>query len=256
MLWRPHQLIRARTNFDFMGKRKLALAVSTLINVLSSPACSSSASNFGIDFEGGICHPGARQTGTIHLVIARHGRCLHVGVRSRCKSSAMPAALIRVQEAGRARRSAANADNVLAAGRQWLVGEPGRPAPVMYEFTAPSVLDAGRLARCREPRRPRPSRTPAAARIGQRRQVEMTPDQRAEWCQQVAINWSRMRSATSTKLRGTESRSRAQDRRRACATASPRRAGDPRCDRDLRLGSASEWQFTRRRRFWWPAAST
>ena len=35
MLWRPHHLIRARTNFDFMGKRKIALAVSTAINVLS-----------------------------------------------------------------------------------------------------------------------------------------------------------------------------------------------------------------------------
>ena len=29
MLWRPHHLIRAHTKFDFMGKRKLALIVST-----------------------------------------------------------------------------------------------------------------------------------------------------------------------------------------------------------------------------------
>ena len=25
MLWKPHHLIRARTNFDFLGKRKIAL---------------------------------------------------------------------------------------------------------------------------------------------------------------------------------------------------------------------------------------
>ena len=32
MLWRPHHLIRARTNFDFLGKRKIALVLSTVID--------------------------------------------------------------------------------------------------------------------------------------------------------------------------------------------------------------------------------
>jgi hypothetical protein len=43
MLWRPHHLIRARTNFDFLGKRRIAMAAKvattarTPLRISSSP---------------------------------------------------------------------------------------------------------------------------------------------------------------------------------------------------------------------------
>ena len=67
MLWRPHHLIRAHTKFDFLGKRKIALAVSTAINVLSLLGALVFGLNFGIDFEGGIAVQVRAKQGTVHL---------------------------------------------------------------------------------------------------------------------------------------------------------------------------------------------
>ena len=51
MLWRPHHLIQARPNFDFLGKRKIAMVLSTVINVASLVGVLIFGLNFGIDFE-------------------------------------------------------------------------------------------------------------------------------------------------------------------------------------------------------------
>ena len=67
MLWRPHHLIRARTNFDFLGKRKIALILSTVINVASLVGVFVFGLNFGIDFEGGIAIQVRAKQGTVHL---------------------------------------------------------------------------------------------------------------------------------------------------------------------------------------------
>ena len=68
MLWSPHHLIRAkRTSFDFMGKRKIALVLSTAINLLSLVGVFVFGLNFGIDFEGGIAIQVRAKQGIIHL---------------------------------------------------------------------------------------------------------------------------------------------------------------------------------------------
>src|SRR5215831_21223048 len=67
MLWRPHHLIRKRTSFDFLGKRKIALALSTTINLLSLVGVVVFGLNFGIDFEGGIAIQVRAKQGDIHL---------------------------------------------------------------------------------------------------------------------------------------------------------------------------------------------
>ena len=67
MLWRPHHLIRAQTKFDFLGKRKIALVLSTAINVLALVGVFVFGLNFGIDFEGGIAIQVRAKQGTVHL---------------------------------------------------------------------------------------------------------------------------------------------------------------------------------------------
>jgi len=54
MLWKPHHLIRQRTTFDFLGKRKIALVLSTVVNLAALVGVFVFGLNFGIDFEGGI----------------------------------------------------------------------------------------------------------------------------------------------------------------------------------------------------------
>ncbi|MFO1160635.1 MAG: protein translocase subunit SecF [Reyranellaceae bacterium] len=207
MLWRPHHLIRARTNFDFLGKRQLALAISTLINVLSLAGVFIFGLNFGIDFEGGIAVQVRAKQGTIHLDELRHTvGALGVGEVSLQEFGDASTALIRVQRQEGNAQCVTNADRVLKhrAGNGWLV-KPGAAGTGDVEFTAPSALDA---AGWRD----------AVSRVGltvQERQlprgsvntakVEMTPDQRAEWCQQVAIKLVEDAIGDKYELRGTES---------------------------------------------------
>src|SRR5436853_6949928 len=67
MLWKPVHLVPAHTKFDFMGKRRWALGLSTLINVLSLLGVIFVGLNFGIDFEGGIAIQVRAKQGTAHL---------------------------------------------------------------------------------------------------------------------------------------------------------------------------------------------
>ena len=67
MLWQPHHLIRGKTNFDFLGKRKIALIFSTAINVLALVGVVVFGLNFGIDFQGGIAIQVRAKQGDVHL---------------------------------------------------------------------------------------------------------------------------------------------------------------------------------------------
>ena len=92
MLWRPHHLIRAQTNFDFLGKRKIALILSTAINVLSLVGVLVFGLNFGIDFEGGIAIQVRAKQGTDpSRRAAPHARAISASARSRCRNSATAA---------------------------------------------------------------------------------------------------------------------------------------------------------------------
>ena len=67
MLWKPLHLVPAHTKFDFLGKRRWALGLSTLINIVSLLGVAFIGLNFGIDFEGGIAVQVRAKQGTIHL---------------------------------------------------------------------------------------------------------------------------------------------------------------------------------------------
>ncbi len=115
-------------------------------------------------------------------------------------------ALIRVQRQEGNAQCVANAERVMKrrAGDGWTV-KPGPDSTGDVVFTAPGALDA---ANWRD----------AVSRVGltvQERQlprgntntarIDMTPDQRAEWCQQVAIKLVEDTIGDKYELRGTES---------------------------------------------------
>jgi preprotein translocase subunit SecF len=207
MLWRPHHLIRKRTSFDFMGKRKIALAVSTAINLLSLVGVFVFGLNFGIDFEGGIAVQVRAKQGMVHLdeLRATLGN-LGVGEVSLQEFGDPSTALIRVQRQEGSAQCVANAERVMKrrAGDGWTV-KPGPANTGDVEFAAPQALDAV-------------SWRDAVSRVGltlQERQlprgstntakIDMTSDQRAEWCQQVAIKLVEDTISNQYELRGTES---------------------------------------------------
>jgi preprotein translocase subunit SecF len=207
MLWRPHHLIRAHTKFDFLGKRRIALVVSTAINVLSLLGALVFGLNFGIDFEGGIAVQVRAKQGTIHLDELRSTLgALGLGEVSLQEFGDASTALIRVQRQEGNAQCVANADRVMKrrAGDGWSV-KPGPADTGDVEFTAPGGLDA---ANWRD----------AVSRVGltaQERQlprgntniarIDMTRDQRAEWCQQVAIKLVEDTIGDKYDFRGTES---------------------------------------------------
>ena len=206
MLWRPHHLIRAHTKFDFLGKRKIALAVSTAINVLSLLGALVFGLNFGIDFEGGIAVQVRAKQGTVHLDELRATLgALGVGEVSLQEFGDASTALIRVQRQEGNAQCVANAERVMKrrAGDGWTV-KPGPDSTGDIVFTAPGALDAANwrdaVSRAgltvQERQLPRGNTNTA--------RIDMTPDQRAEWCQQVAIKLVEDTIGDKYELRGTE----------------------------------------------------
>ena len=207
MLWKPHHLIRARTNFDFLGKRKIALVLSTVINVLSLVAVFVFGLNFGIDFQGGIAIQVRAKEGTIHLDELRNTtHALGIGEVTLQEFGDARTALIRVQRQDGNAACVAHADQVMKkrAGAGWGV-KPGPANTGDVEFSAPSALDSvgwrdavSRVGLTVQERLlPRGSANTV--------KIEMTPEQRAEWCQQVAIKLVEDAIGSKYELRGTES---------------------------------------------------
>jgi preprotein translocase SecF subunit len=207
MLWRAHHLISGRTTFDFLGKRKIALIASTVINVLSIVGVFAIGLNFGIDFEGGIAIQVRAKQGDIHLDNLRSitGN-LGVGEVSLQEFGDHKSALIRVQRQEGNDQCVAHADHVMKkrVAEGWAV-VPGAADTGNVKFTAPGALDS---AGWRD----------AVSTVGltlQDRQlpranansvtIEMTHEQRAEWCQQVAIKLVDDVIGADYELRGTES---------------------------------------------------
>src|SRR5262249_23668163 len=132
------------TSFDFLGKRRLALVLSTAVNILSLLAVAFVGLNFGIDFKGGIAIQVRAQQGAAHLDEVRGtagglggGGGSVAGVRD------PSAALIRVQRQDGSAQCVANAERVLKrrAGEGWSA-KPGAADTGDVEFTAPNALDA------------------------------------------------------------------------------------------------------------------
>jgi preprotein translocase subunit SecF len=207
MLWKPIHLVPANTKFDFMSKRLWALGLSTLINVLSLVGVAVFGLNFGIDFEGGIAIQVRAKQGAIHLDSLRETtEALGLGEVSLQEFGDKSSALIRVQRQEGNAECVAHADAVMKrrAGAGWGV-KPGGQGTGDVIFTAPNQLDSAgwRDAVSRvgltvlERELPRANTNTA--------KIDMTPDQRAEWCQQVAIKVVDDAISDKYDIRGTES---------------------------------------------------
>lgn len=207
MLWKPLHLVPAKTNIDFIGKRKLALVGSTLINIIALLGVFFVGLNFGIDFKGGIAIQVRAKEGPAHLDDLRHVvGGLGVGEVSLQEFGDPTTALIRIQRQEGGPQCVAGAQRIMLsrAGEGWQV-KPGAPETGNVEFTAPRALDG---ANWRD----------AVSRVGltildrqlprgntQAATVDMTHEQRAEWCQQVAIKLVEDAIGAKYDLRGTES---------------------------------------------------
>jgi preprotein translocase subunit SecF len=206
MLWKPHHLIRKRTSFDFLGKRKIALVLSTVINLAALVGVFVFGLNFGIDFEGGIAIQVRAKQGEVHLDDLRSTLGgLGIGEVSLQAFGDSRTALIRVQRQEGDAKCVAHADNVMKrrAGQGWSV-KPGPANTGDVEFSAPNTLDAGGWRDAvsqvgltiQERQLPR-----ANTKIAR---IDMSPEQRAEWCQQVAIKLVEDTISNQYELRGTE----------------------------------------------------
>jgi preprotein translocase subunit SecF len=190
-----------------MGHRLWALGLSTLVNVLSLAGVFVFGLNFGIDFEGGIAIQVRAKQGTIQLDELRNTTgALGIGEVSLQEFGDKSSALIRVQRQQGNAECVAHADAVMKrrVGNGWSV-KPGAEGTGDVVFSAPSQLDAGgwRDAVSRvgltvlERELPRANTNTV--------KIDMTPEQRAEWCQQVAIKVVDDAISNQYDVRGTES---------------------------------------------------
>lgn len=207
MLWKPLHLVPPHTKFDFIGKRKLALVLSTAINIVSLLGVIFVGLHFGIDFTGGIAIQVRAKQGEIHLdnLRATVGG-LGIGEVALQEFGDSRTALIRVQRQEGSAQCVAGAQHVMQkrAGQGWQV-KPGPAGTGDVEFTSPTALDGAgwRDAVSRVGltivERQLPRGTTNVAKI------DMTTEQRAEWCQQVAIKLVEDAIGEGYELRGTES---------------------------------------------------
>jgi len=207
MLWKPLHLVPPHTKFDFIGKRKLALVLSTAINIASLLAVAFVGLHFGIDFTGGIAIQVRAKQGDVHLdnLRATVGG-LGIGEVALQEFGDSRTALIRVQRQEGNAQCVAGAQHVMQkrAGQGWQV-KPGAQGTGDVEFTSPAALDSAgwRDAVSRVGltivERQLPRGTTNVAKI------DMSPEQRAEWCQQVAIKLVEDAIGSGYELRGTES---------------------------------------------------
>ena len=207
MLWKPHHLIRKRTSFDFLGKRKIALVLSSVVNLAALVGVFVFGLNFGIDFQGGIAIQVRAKQGEVHLDDLRStlGN-LGVGEVSLQEFGDSRSALVRVQRQDGDAKCVAHADSVMKrrVGQGWSV-KPGPANTGDVQFTAPNSLDAAGWRDAvsqvgltiQERQLPRGTTTTA--------RIDMSPEQRAEWCQQVAIKLVEDTISGQYELRGTES---------------------------------------------------
>ncbi|MDP1752013.1 MAG: protein translocase subunit SecF [Reyranella sp.] len=206
-MWKPVHLFAFKKKFDFLGQRKVALILSTLINVVSILAVIFVGLNFGIDFKGGIAIQARAKQGPAQLDSLRGiVGGLGVGEVSLQEFGEASTVLIRIQRQDGGPQCVAGAQRVMQkrAGAGWQV-KPGPAGTGDVELTSPTALegagwrDAASRVGLTIVERQLPRGTTATAKI------DMTPEQRAEWCQQVAIKLVEDAIGSNYELRGTES---------------------------------------------------
>ena len=204
-MFKPVRLLPHKTNFDFLGKRKMALALSTIINIASVVLVFTMGLNLGIDFQGGIAIEAKSLKGDADLAETRRiGAGLNLGEVSLQEFGAKDTILIRVQRQKGDAACVANAGRLLAKamGAGWSLKPAANAQSGNLELTAPVRITDEQ------------ARTAAAAmgladnlvRPGQSpTTVAMELDQRDEWCQQVAILVAKDALSGSYDFRRTES---------------------------------------------------
>ena len=203
-MYKPLRLVPGKTNFDFLGKRRIALILSTAMNLAAIVLVFTVGLNFGIDFLGGIAIEARHKSGPVDLAAVRRiGGTLGLGEVSLQEFGAADTVLIRVQrqEPGPACTAAAAGVMTKAMGAGWSLKQAAGTGGDL-EVTAPSGFSEdirATLARALGVNEVQLSRAPGGARVA------MTVEQKAEWCQQVAIRVVQNALGQTYEFRRTES---------------------------------------------------
>jgi len=204
-MFKPVRLLPTKTNFDFLGKRKLALVLSTIINVASIVLVFVVGLNFGIDFQGGIAIEAKSLKGDADLAETRRiAGGLGLGEVALQEFGAKDTILIRIQRQKGDAACVANASRLLAKamGSGWSVKPVANAQSGNLELSAPGRItdDQARTAATSiglTDNLVRPGPPPTT--------VTLEQDQRDEWCQQVAILVARDALTGTYDFRRTES---------------------------------------------------
>jgi preprotein translocase SecF subunit len=204
-MWKPVHLLPAKTNFDFLGKRRLAMVLSTLLNIASIVLVFTVGLNFGIDFQGGIAIEAKTLKGDADLAETRRiGAGLGLGEVSLQEFGAKDTILIRVQRQRGDAACVANASRLLtkAMGNGWSVKPAANAQSGNLDLTAPGKVDEDQARKAAQAiGLPENLVRAGTSPIG----VPMEIDQRDEWCQQVAILVIKDALGTTYDFRRTES---------------------------------------------------
>ncbi|MBV9832975.1 MAG: protein translocase subunit SecF [Alphaproteobacteria bacterium] len=206
MLWKPLRLIPIKTDYDFLGKRIPALVLSTGINIASLILVFTVGFNFGIDFLGGIAVEARSTKGPADLAAIRTSTAsLGVGEVSLQEFGNNETVLVRVQRQDPGPTCVANAGKVLSAalGAGWSMKPATGGLGGEIEVTAPQPFNDER--RVAVARAIGVNDAQVARGAGPTTRVTMTPEQQAEWCQQVAIRLVSAALGEHYDIRRTES---------------------------------------------------
>ncbi len=204
-MWKPLRLIPIKTNFDFLGKRIPALVLSTATNIAALVLVFTVGLNFGIDFLGGIAIEARSTKGPADLAAIRTTTAtLGVGEVTLQEFGNAETVLVRVQRQDPGPVCVANAGKLLVAalGPGWGLKPATGGLGGELEVIAPQPLN--------DERRVEVARTIAvndgqvARGTGATSRVLMTPEQQAEWCQQVAIRLVKASLGADYDIRRTE----------------------------------------------------
>jgi len=204
-MWKPLRLIPIKTNFDFLGKRIPALVLSTAINIASLILVFTVGFNFGIDFLGGIAIEARSTKGVADLAAIRATTStLGVGEVTLQEFGNAETVLVRVQRQDAGPVCVANAGKLLTAalGQGWSLKPATGGLGGELEVAAPQPLNDER--RVAVARAIAVNDGQVARGAGASTRVLMTPEQQAEWCQQVAIRLVTAALGSAYDIRRTE----------------------------------------------------
>jgi len=204
-MWKPLRLIPIKTNFDFLDKRIPALVLSTAINIASLILVFTVGFNFGIDFLGGIAIEARSTKGVADLAAIRATTStLGVGEVTLQEFGNAETVLVRVQRQDAGPVCVANAGKLLTAalGQGWSLKPATGGLGGELEVAAPQPLNDER--RVAVARAIAVNDGQVARGAGASTRVLMTPEQQAEWCQQVAIRLVTAALGSAYDIRRTE----------------------------------------------------